>query len=300
MPRQPKTSFGIAGWSYPDWEGVVYPRPKPKGFHPLKYLSNYVDLIEINTTFYHPLSERNASNWCRLLKDKGQFKFTLKLWRKFTHEMAGLSASNVSVFRKGLKPLIEENRISALLMQFPWRFNFTKKNFSFVDSLIDEFGDLKPAVEIRHGSWENDEFFSFLKKKKCAFVNIDEPTHYKFANDEAMVTSDVSYVRLHGRNKSAWFSKTAGRDERYNYLYSKDELKPWVERIKKMSRKSKKCVVVTNNHFRGNAVANALELKSMYSKKKIQVPPKILKSFPHLKEYAAPEKNVLIMNPFPK
>ena len=137
----------------------------------------------------------------------------------------------------------------------------------------------------------------FVNVSNCSFVNIDEPTHYGFVNKEPVVTSNMSYVRLHGRNKKDWFRKDASRDERYNYLYSTDELTPWVERIRKMSKRAKKYIVITNNHFKGSAVCNILQLKSMFNGEKVKIPSEILANFPQVEEYSASDKGVFVMAP---
>src|SRR6185436_5670378 len=79
-----------------------------------------------------------------------------------------------------------------------------------------------------------------------------------------LVTGPVGYIRLHGRNAKAWFSKEAGRDEKYDYLYSRDELRLWEEAIREME--AEKLFVILNNHFQGKAIANALMLMKALGK----------------------------------
>ena len=82
----PQTLYcGPSGWSYPHWNGVVYPRQKPRGFHALQDLSRYFDAVEINTTFYQPLRPEITRLWLRKVSHNPKFMFTAKLRRRFTH-----------------------------------------------------------------------------------------------------------------------------------------------------------------------------------------------------------------------
>ena len=296
--------FGVAGWSYPDGEGADYPKKKTRDVHPLRFLSQYVDCIEINTSFYHPLSERNVKNWLRLVRNRDHFTFTVKLWQRFTHERPAITNENVLTFRRGLEPFLQSGKISALLMQFPWSFKNTDENRNYLRSLIKVFKDAHPAVEVRHGSWENEQFFDFLRGGAASFVNVDQPIVSSSLGPTQIQTADLSYVRLHGQNKENWFKQGAsstlpassasltggaggGRDARYDYFYDRRELAPWVNRINSLIVRSKSTVVIANNHYRGSAFYNALELKSMVTKKKIPVPPEAQENLPRLHDIAA-------------
>ena len=85
-PSPGKILVGPAGWSYADWEGIVYPRSKPRGFHEAAYLAQYFDTIEINTSFYNPLRAEVAASWVGKVQRNPSFQFTAKLWKRFTHE----------------------------------------------------------------------------------------------------------------------------------------------------------------------------------------------------------------------
>ncbi len=112
---------------------------------------------------------------------------------------------------------------------------------------------------MRHASFQNEEFVRFLDEHNIAWVNVDQPLFNDSVKPADTVTGPVAYVRLHGRNYEKWFAHQESW-ERYNYLYSKDELEPWVRRIESMAR-SKETYVITNNHFRGQAIVNAADLK---------------------------------------
>jgi uncharacterized protein YecE (DUF72 family) len=277
--------IGTAGWSYDDWEGIVYPAPRPRGFHPLLVLAAMFDLVEINSTFYRPASVQMALAWVRRVSPFPDFLFTVKVHRSFTHEPTAFGAGEVNEFTRGIVPLKSAGRLAALLLQFPWSFANGPANNDRLLRLFDAFAGWPLALEVRHASWETPEFYRTLAERRVALVNIDQPLFDNSIAPGAVVTNpDFSYVRLHGRNKKDWFRPGAGRDDRYDYLYARDELQDWVERIRSLGDKSAKVFVVTNNHYRGQAVANALQIRNLITGEKLEIPEMLLKKFPALQD----------------
>src|SRR5712691_5270187 len=250
--------IGPAGWSYTDWEGTVYPKHGSKFDH-LAYLADFFDTIEINSPFYRIPPPTHAQSWVRRVGSNPDFRFTTKVFRGFTHEKAEIGAGDVKAFRQYLDPLVEADRLGALLLQFPWSFKSSPESLEKLEALFRAFGDYPKALEVRHSTFQNDEFFRFLDEHNVAFVNVDQPLFNDSVKPSDVVIGPLGYVRFHGRNYEKWFAHDESW-ERYNYLYSKDELEPWVERIKTMARE-KDTYVITNNHFRGQAVVNAADLK---------------------------------------
>ena len=283
--------FGPAGWSYKDWAGVVYPKPKPKSFDPLTYLAGYFDTIEINSTFYRPARETVASSWAERVEPNPQFRFTAKLWKRFTHERKkAWSRSEVKEARAGLDPLLNAGKLGAVLLQFPWSFRNGEENREWLDDLISAFGDFPLVVEVRHDSWTEPEFFQELSERGVGFVNIDQPLYSDSIAPSARATGPVGYIRVHGRNYKDWWRHEQPH-ERYDYLYSADELRPWVKRALEIDAapKTEDVYVVTNNHYRGKAVANALMLRSMAHGKKVAAPGPLVSEYQDLlKRYAEP------------
>ena len=250
--------IGPAGWSYKDWEGIVYP-PHGSRFDPLAYLAQYFDTIEINSPFYRIPPPNHAKSWTRRVTSNRNFKFTTKIYRGFTHENATLAPGDVKAFRDYLDPLANANVLGAILLQFPWSFRNTPEGRVKLVDLFDAFRDYPKALEVRHASFQNDDFFAFLDEQDVAWVNVDQPLFADSVKPAETVTGPLAYVRLHGRNYEKWFAH-AESWERYNYHYSAEELEPWAGRIANMA-KSKDAYVITNNHFRGQAIANAGDLK---------------------------------------
>lgn len=247
---------GPAGWSYEDWKGKVYPEPPPPGFDALAFLARHFDCLEINTTFYRPPAARMAESWARRTPDG--FLFTVKAWEKFSHDKEPFTAPEVRLFLDGIAPLSAAGRVGALLLQFPWFFRDSPQARDRLRRAADALAGPAPlVVEVRHRSWL--DALDFLKGLRLNFCNIDQPRSTTALTGTSHVTGPVGYVRLHGRNAKAWFDKNAGRDEKYDYLYSPEELRGWVEAAQDME--TEKTFVIANNHFQGKAVVNALQLK---------------------------------------
>ena len=273
---------GPAGWSYKDWEGVVYPEEKPSGFDPLEYLARYFDTIEINSTFYRPPRPDVARRWARRVADYPDFRFTAKLWQRFTHDRdAAWSSDEAAAVHEGLAPLAEESRLGAVLVQFPWSYKANQANLEWLGDVTAEFSEFPLVVEVRHASWNDPDFYRWLHDHGCGFVNIDQPLFNRSIEPSARGTGTVGYVRLHGRNYEDWFREGAGRDARYDYLYSREELEPWVERVRALAEggTAEDVYVVTNNHYRGQAPANAIMLTAMLKGAPQRAPAPLFSSF---------------------
>jgi uncharacterized protein YecE (DUF72 family) len=279
--------IGPAGWSYPDWAGTVYPSPRPKGFHEAEYLSGFFDTIEINTSFYHPLRPDHAANWLARVSANPRFLFTAKLWQKFTHDPSA-SADDERAVRAGFDVLRAANKLGAVLLQFPFSFHRTKETTAYLTAVLKRFSDYPLVVEVRHSSWNSPETLTLLREHNAGFCNIDQPVIGRSLAPSAETTSPIGYIRLHGRRYDTWFSDNpaVAAHERYNYLYSAEELAPWVTRVRKVTERARDTFVVTNNHFQGKAVVNALQLISILRGSKVKVPEPLRQHYPQLDSIA--------------
>lgn len=271
-----KVRVGPAGWSYTDWEGTVYPKQRSK-FDPLAYLASFFETIEINSPFYRIPPPAHAKSWARRVGSNPDFRFTTKVFRGFTHEKASLTPDDVKAFKLYLDPLMDSGRLGALLLQFPWSFKNSDESRAKLEQLFHAFAEYPKALEVRHASFQNDGFLRFLDEQGVGFVNVDQPLFHDSVKPSDAVTGPVAYARFHGRNYEKWFAHEESW-ERYNYLYSRDELEPWVERIETMAR-SQDTYVITNNHFRGQAIVNAAELKEALGQGG-KVPPQVKEAYP--------------------
>lgn len=307
MPTLKKTGsravirVGPAGWSYPDWAGYVYPSRRAKGFHYATYLAEFFDTIEINTSFYNPIRPDHAAQWIDRVAANPRFVFTAKLWQRFTHNtvptgaggaagaaIASATAEDERVVRAGFDVLRAAGKLSAVLLQFPFSFHRTAETVARLAALLKRFGDYPLVVELRHGSWQTPETFAMLKEAKAGFCNIDQPIIGTSLEPSAETTSPIGYVRLHGRRYDTWFSddEAVPSYERYNYLYSMEELRPWAKRVQKVAERSRELFVITNNHYQGKGVVNALQLISILKGSKLKVPERLREKFPELEVIA--------------
>lgn len=284
--------IGPAGWSYPDWAGYVYPSKRPKGFHEAAYLAEFFDTIEINTSFYQPLNPDFAKNWIDLVSANPRFVFTAKLWQRFTHDTVsattGATSADERAVRAGFDVLRAAGKLGAVLLQFPFSFHRTKETLAYLSAVLLRFRDYPLVVEVRHDTWNSPETLALLQEHGAGICNIDQPIIGKSLAPSAQATSPVGYIRLHGRRYDTWFSddETIPAHERYNYLYSAEELDPWIARVKKVSTHTRNTFVVTNNHFQGKAVVNALQLISILKGAKVKVPEPLRQHYPQLEEIA--------------
>lgn len=299
--------IGTAGWSYKDWEGIVYPAQLKREQHPVEYMAQFFDTIEINSSFYGHIKPEIGKLWCRKAHAVNPyFMFTAKLHKSFTHSpIATIESTSATTIRnnpedeklakEGLDALASENMLGAVLAQFPISFKNTNENRDYLESVLARLRHYPTVVEVRHSSWNNEGTLRYFAQKGVAFCNIDQPVLGKSIGPTEHVTAPVSYVRLHGRNYAEWFndrepeeggSGTERRDARYNYLYTADELRSWKENIQRIAQKSKTTFVVTNNHFQGKAAVNALQLKHMVTGKAVKVPETLMKHYWELESIA--------------
>ena len=277
--------IGTAGWSYKDWAGIVYPQPRPRGFDELSYLADYFNTVEVNSTFYRPPSPKMSEGWLLKTAHRDDFSFTAKLWQRFTHERdAAYTTDDVSLYKEGIAPLADAGRLGGLLVQFPWSFKNTQDARELLARIAGDFAAFRLFLEVRHASWVSDPCADLFGKLRYNFVNIDQPRSRAGIPPTELVTGNAAYFRFHGRNADAWFDKDAGRDEKYNYLYSDAELDPWVDKIRKIIGDVEVVYVVTNNHYRGQAPANALQLMKKLTGESPSVPVPMLEPFPFLRD----------------
>lgn len=270
--------IGTSGWNYPGgrgtWNGIFYP-PVPKGrrgkgsvkpkFDELAYYAEHFDTVEVNTTFYGQPKTAVARTWSE--RTPAGFEFSLKLYRKMTHgDVPGvppLDHEAIDEYRRGIEPLAVAGKIGALLAQFPPSFKQTSESQSYLDALLQRFRDYPIAVELRHRSWSDDfsSTFALLNSHDAALTQIDEPKFkVSIRQNQLPNISGFYYMRLHGRNAEQWWKHDKSED-RYNYLYSADELKPFAETADAARRLVKKFYLYFNNHFASKAVVNAVMIK---------------------------------------
>lgn len=272
--------IGIAGFSYADWKGKVYPSDCRD---PLAFCARYVDLLEINSTFYRTPRPHTTAAWVERTRAPGTL-FTVKLGRAFTHER-NLAPAEVVAFADAMQPLAESGRLRALLLQFAFHFTDTDKNRAHLARLVETFASIAPlAVEVRHASWQTVAALAFLRRLDVSLVHIDHPARVdSFALDVTGVNAHgLAYFRLHGRNAAAWWRRDAQRDEVYDWTYAAAEVDDVALRLRAIAATAGTTFVVANNHFEGKAMKLALELVARHEARKVAVPELLLATYPEL------------------
>lgn len=267
MTYQAKLYIGTSGWSYPKgegtWTGYFYPTGK---INELEYYSQFFNTVEINSSFYRPPNPGYVYNWARRVpKD---FLFTVKLWQKFTHpkmyeeatrKEAAISLQDIDVFKNSIEPLVRYGKLGTLLAQFPPSFKNEGYGQQILTAVIKTFGQYRLAVELRHRSWSDDpDITALLKENNVAWVQIDEPKFKSSIAEELPITSDTAYFRFHGRNAELWW--TGDTETRYKYLYSAEEIKELADRVKSAAEQTQLLFALFNNHWRGFAPRNAVDM----------------------------------------
>jgi len=267
MPDNAKIYIGTSGWSYPrgagTWTGYFYPTGK---INELEYYSQFFNTVEVNSSFYRPPNPDYVYNWVKRVPD--DFRFTVKLWQKFTHpkmyeEATGgsavISQKDVDQFKQSIDPMANSGKLGALLAQFPPSFKNDSYGQQILLAVIRTFGSYRLAVELRHRSWSDDVGFAqLLQDNNVSWVHIDEPKFQSSIATEIPLTADMAYFRFHGRNKEMWWKGDS--ETRYKYLYSPEEINELANRVKAAGNKAQLLFAFFNNHWQGYAPRNAVSI----------------------------------------
>ena len=262
--------IGTSGFSFRDWKGTIYPKKlAPKDT--LRYYEEDLgfDCVEINSTYYRLLSDRVFEGMAE--KTSREFEFVVKGYRGTTHDpfdkrlgdkQPGIDTAkeDTEKFIYSLQPLIERKKLGAVLLQFPVFFSNNSRGREYILQCGEWFTDIPLVIEFRNSSWAKDDTAGFLRENNMGYCSVDEPRLSRLMPFINEVTSSIGYIRFHGRNKN-WFNAPA--EERYNYLYSDDELESFIPEIKKMDRKAKKTYAFFNNCHAGSAAKNARAIKEL-------------------------------------
>jgi uncharacterized protein YecE (DUF72 family) len=304
--------IGTSGWNYPagrgSWNGVFYPpsRGRAKTFDELAYYAEHFNTVEVNSTFYGQPNPEVTRGWAA--RTPGDFEFSIKLYQKFTHPqlfrdrvgrtlkdvaadahaitaLAQATSADLDEFKRGIDPLAEAGKLGALLAQFPASFKATDASRDGLAALLRAFAAYPIAVELRHRTWSDDlaGTLALLNAFGAAWTQIDEPK-FRFSIRQNLLPNVTGfyYLRLHGRNAANWWRPAASED-RYNYLYSGDELREFSETAKATRALVKKTYLYTNNHYSAKSVANAAMIKDQLGEPLTgSYPPAFIEQFPAL------------------
>lgn len=254
---------GASGYSYPDWKGVFYPEKTSQALM-LPYYASVFSLVELNFSYYRMPTAKTLASMEAATPDG--FLFSIKTHRSMTHDFLRKPEEdrvNFQQFRAAIIPLVDSGKLGCVLAQFPWSFKHTEANLGYLSFLREELSALPVVVEFRNREWISKETFYLLHEMGFGYCCVDEPDLKGLLPPVALATSpQIGYVRFHGRNAAKWW-KYNEPWERYNYLYSREELLEWIPKIRKLATKTERTFVLMNNCHAGHAVINARMLTEL-------------------------------------
>jgi uncharacterized protein YecE (DUF72 family) len=289
---------GTCSWTDPTLirSGRFYPAEAKSAEARLQFYASQFRLVEVDSSYYSMPSEATAVLWTQ--RTGPHFVFDVKAFRLFTMHPTPLQLlpkdireslpselrHKTSVYQRDLPqritdelwtrfdqallPLDSAGKLGIVLFQFPPWYYPGDEQRDYILSCKQKLPQYRIAVEFRHNSWVNEKnregTLSFLRENNLPFVCVDEPQGFTSSMPPiAQTTSDLSLVRFHGRNRSTWEKQGITTAERFNYLYSENELRDWVPRIKRLAEKTQQCHVLFNNCHEDKAVNNARQIKLM-------------------------------------
>ena len=290
---------GISSWTEPTLikEGDFYPKEANTAEERLKFYASQFPLVEVDSSYYYPPSERNSALWIeRTPKD---FTFNIKAYSLLTNHPTKLDSLYKEVkealpkelaakrnvyrdkmpkelmdevwerFRTALMPLHSAGKLGAVLFQFPQWFVISRRAKDYLVECKERLPDYRVAVEFRNRSWmekrNQEETLTFLEEHELPFVCVDMPQGFvsSLPRIAAVTSKELAMVRFHGRNEEVWEKKTRTAAERFEYEYSQRELRGWVPKLEEMSSEAKETHAIMNNCYRNYAVKNARQLATL-------------------------------------
>ena len=251
--------IGCSGYSYSDWIGPFYP-PGTRAGDMLELYAQRFGTVEVNSTYYRLPGAKTFQGMSR--KVPRDFQFAVKLPGDMTHR--GLLAQ-AGDFLRVTTPLVEAGQLGPVLAQFPFAFKNGQEQRAYLTRLAQALPGLRLVVEFRHESWQVDAVPRFLADQGLGLAAVDAPALPGLPKGEAHAVAGLGYLRFHGRNSEKWFQHERA-EERYDYRYSAPELADWTARIRHLQEATDDLYIYFNNHFRGQAPANAGELAELLGK----------------------------------
>jgi uncharacterized protein YecE (DUF72 family) len=288
--------IGTSSWTDPTLikDGNFYPPGTTSAEARLKFYASKFPLVEVDSTYYFPPSERNSELWIE--RTPSAFTFNIKAYslltghptrpeslykdiaaelpnevmekRRLYHDKLPDDAMDEAWerFRLALYPLHSAGKLGAVLFQFPQWFVISKKSKAYIEECAARLPDYRVAVELRHKSWMEErnveETLSFLEERNMPFVCVDMPQGFDSSLPPIAATTakDLAMVRFHGRDPKAWASKEETASARFRYDYSREELAEWTPKIEQLASETRETHVLMNNCYRDFAIRSAREL----------------------------------------
>jgi uncharacterized protein YecE (DUF72 family) len=256
---------GTSGFSYNDWRRVFYPATIRKS-EMLEYYAARFPAVEVNSSFY---TIPSPSVFKRMAgRTPSSFQFVVKVPKDLTHSH-NITSEICERFSRSVQPLIDENKLGCLLVQYPWSFQRSSENIDRIRRLRKELSVFPLVIEFRNASWATDETFNLLRELEIGYCCVDEPDLPGLMPRLSVATSSIGYVRFHGRNAEKWWQHGSSW-ERYDYFYTPDELREWIPKVQALLNSTDKTFIFFNNHYQGSAPKNAALFAEMLGLKLVE------------------------------
>jgi len=247
---------GTSGFDYLDWIGNFYPKSLPrKDF--LAYYARFFATLELNFSYYR----MPTADGLEALRERvpPSFDFSVKAHESLTHRIEPATWPDAAKeFGAALAPLMRHDQLAAVLLQFPFSFHYEPDSRRYLRDLLDRMKEFPCVVEFRNVQWMTPRVFEALSRAGVGLCAVDAPELPGLPPSLDRATSDVGYVRFHGRNEANWWGSDAAA--RYDYRYGPAELSAWLPRLDALRKTTKKLRIHFNNHRRGQAPDNARDL----------------------------------------
>jgi uncharacterized protein YecE (DUF72 family) len=306
MPSKPSNGkssgevlTGISSWTEPTLikRGNFYPKGASTAEDRLKFYATQFPIVEVDSSYYFPPSERNAALWSE--RTPTRFVFNVKAYSLLTNHPTKVESLYKDIrealpkelsekrnvyrdklpgelvdevwrrFADALMPLHSAGKLGAVLFQFPQWFVIARRNKDYILECKKRLPDFHIAVELRHKSWMEDrnqeETLSFLEEHELPYVCVDMPQGFDSSLPPvaAATSKELAMVRFHGRDPKAWSTTSGGAAERFRYDYSEKELEEWVPKVEALAAEARETHVVMNNCYENYAVKSARQLAAL-------------------------------------
>ncbi len=257
--------IGTSGYDYLDWKGPFYAEEEKRSNF-LSFYSSRFDTVELNFSYYRMPTEKQLSSI--LERSDPTMDISIKAHESMTHKVDCLTwKESVKTYCESITPLLKADKLAAVLLQFPYSFHYTPEKRQYLDQLIKEMPEIPLVVEFRNSEWLNKRVFDALRERKVGFCSVDAPPLRGLPAPVDIATSNIAYIRFHGRNEKTWWGSDAAA--RFDYRYKEEELHPWINRIITMLKSAEKIRIYFNNHRRGQATDGALLFKNLLKKENL-------------------------------
>lgn len=246
---------GTCGFAYKDWLGTFYPATIRQD-EMLPYYASCFQAVEIDASYYGVLPAQTVARMNA--RTPKEFRFCFKVPQTVSHPPeAGLARvhDDAAAFVESVGPIVDAGKFGCALLQFPNGFKPNERTERYLHAAAAALAPLRLVAEFRNREWQTAQYYAMLAELGVGWCNVDMPSYETLMRPSSDVSSDIAYVRFHGRNAAKWW--TGNNTTRYEYDYSAQELVPWTDRVADMEERARTTFAFFNNHARGNAARNA-------------------------------------------